>query len=235
MAFIIDFVLIAILGLSFWRGWKNGLVRGIFGILGLLVAIIGANILANTFSPEFSGMLRPFVGGLVDSTLTDVLRPAGSDAVDGDVPLDVEGGGEVYNAAYNALRKIGLFDSAAKSLAEKIAGDTEGGGNSISRALTDKLTSTLSYVAVFAIAFILLSIIIAVIGNLVNFVFELPGLKLLNAIAGGTFGLGKGLLVVLFIALVVRYVGILKPDAVEQTAVLDFFVNHNVIANTLGI
>jgi len=66
-------------------------------------------------------------------------------------------------------------------------------------------------------------------------VFSLPGLKLLDIIAGVIFGLAKGLLIVLVLAAVMRYFGLLALDILEGTTVLNYLVNNNIIADMLGI
>jgi uncharacterized membrane protein required for colicin V production len=101
--------------------------------------------------------------------------------------------------------------------------------------ITDKLSGALAYATVFGIAFILLAIIFAVAGNLINFVFSIPGLRLVDAIAGAAFGLAKGLVIIFVIGVIVRYIGILAPEALEETRMLSYIVDNNPIANILGI
>jgi membrane protein required for colicin V production len=108
-------------------------------------------------------------------------------------------------------------------------------GFSFSDVIADKLSSALSYIAVFAVAFTLVAIVFAVIGNLIGFVFALPGLRLLDVIAGTVFGLVKGLIIVMAIATVVRYFGLLALDLIEDTTVLNYFINQNIVADILGI
>jgi uncharacterized membrane protein required for colicin V production len=231
MGFIIDVILVVILAFCVWRGYKNGLIRGVCGFLALVLSIFGASLVASTYSEEYTGMLRPFVGGIVDSTLADILRPDGADAAG--APPAAEGG--TYNTAFAALRKLGLSASAAELLAEKVSGAVADAEKGLASVITDKLCAALAYIVVFGAAFIILAIIFAVLGNLLNFVFSLPGLHLVDTVAGLAFGLGKGLIIVFFIALVLRYLGIVTSEAIEDTTLLKLLINHNPIANVLGI
>ena len=79
------------------------------------------------------------------------------------------------------------------------------------------------------------TIIFAVIGNLIGFVFSLPGLRFIDVIAGVLFGFAKGVLIALALAAIVRYFGLLALDVLEETSVLNYFVNNNIIADMLGI
>ena len=250
----IDLAILAIIAFCGWRGYKDGLIRGVFGVVALVASIFIANIAADAYSTEFTGMLKPFVGGLVESALTE-LREKNIEydpgAHDHDISLPD------FGTAYEVLRWIGLPEPSAVRVAklsvdedsatdgkpaarnerpaDEEPADVEAPETHISERIADKLSSILAYVAVFAIAFILLAIIFAVVGNLIGVVFSLPGFKLLDAVAGIAFGLAKGLILVLTLATVVRYFGLLAPDTIERTTILNQIVNNNPIANMLGL
>jgi len=242
----IDVTVIAIVAFCGWRGYKNGLIRGVFGIVALIASLFLANIAAKAYSEEFTEMLRPFVTGIVETTLAE----RGDEQIEYDQEVkDHESYSEEFSKAYTALRSIGLPRPAAERVAEiattiddRSDRGSENGQDDearprlmLSDMIADTLSDILAYVAVFAIAFILLAIIFAVIGNLVSFVFSLPGLKHLDIIAGIVFGVVKGLIIVFTFAAILRYYGLLALDILEGTSVLDYIVNNNPIANILGI
>lgn len=225
---LIDLTIIAIIAFCGWRGYRNGLIRGVFGVVTLIAALVFANIAAVAYADNVKGVMGPFVGGIVDSTLNDVF--------DKKVELetvDHEDDSEEFQISYTALRKIGLPKSAAINISEGVVGDDS--EVFLADMLSDRLSSSLSFAAVFGVAFLLIAIIFAVIGNLISFVFSLPGLKLIDTIAGVLFGLIKGFLIVLVMTAVLRYFGVLAPAVIEKTAVLKYFIDHNLIANILGI
>jgi len=225
---LIDLTIIGIVVFCSWRGYRNGLIRGVFGIVTLVAALFLANIAADAYSEEFTGMLKPFVGGIIETSISDV-------AEDDFEPEKFvhENKSEEFITAVNALRNIGLPIPAAVRIAEQAVEDEV--EKFLADKLANKLSSVLAYVAVFGVAFILVAIVFAVIGNLIGFVFSLPGLKLLDIIAGVVFGLAKGLLIVLVLAAVMRYFGLLALDILEGTTVLNYLVNNNIIADMLGI
>jgi len=222
--FLIDAAIIGIIAFCTWRGYRNGLIRGVFGVVALIVSLYVAHVISTAYSQEFTVVLKPFVGGIVDSALVEVhdegveYEYSGRENESGD-----------FGTAFSVLRLIGLPESSAAHVAEQAVDDDS--DEFLSDLIATKLSSTLAYVAVFGIAFVLLAIVFAVVGNLIGFVFSLPGLKLLDTIAGIAFGLAKGFLIVLALAAIVRYYGLLAVSTIEGTSILQYFVNNNLIAH----
>ncbi|MCL2045993.1 MAG: CvpA family protein [Oscillospiraceae bacterium] len=229
----IDLAIIGTVAFCGWRGYSNGLIRGVFGVVTLVLSLFAASVAASAYSDAFSDLINPFVSGVIDTALVDIL--------DNDMEHDpsiFEGKSENYSTAYKALRRIGLPQSPAMRVAELATSGRSNEGipeTLLSDYLADRLSSVLAFVAVFGIAFVLMGIIFAVIGNLINFVFSLPGLALVDSIAGAAFGTAKGLLIVFVLATVVRYVGLIAPNVIESTKILKYIVNNNPIANVIGI
>ncbi len=256
MSTAIDIVLVLIVAFSAWRGFRNGFIRGVFGVLAIIIAIYGANLIAKTYSGEFTSMLEPFVGGIVDKSITGVMSDEDPDeSVDGGtgVPTDEEindetdidandikdaqadSGTNVYDISYKALRGIGISEEASEQIAGKVESEIDSVGQQMSNNLTQKLCDVLAYIAVFGISFILIAIVFAVIGNVVNLAFSLPGIETVDRIIGLVMGLLRGLLIILAIGVIIRYLGLLSADTVEKTVLLKYLINNNPIANILGI
>jgi uncharacterized membrane protein required for colicin V production len=225
---LIDLGIIGIVVFCAWRGYRNGLIRGVFGLVTLIISLILGNIVATAYSEEFTGMLNPFVGGIVDTALVDVA----AEGIEYEL-VEHENDTEEFKSAFNALRYIGLPSSAAAQVAEKAVEDDS--DQPLTDSIAQELSLSLAYVAVFAIAFILIAIIFAVIGNLIGFVFSLPGLRLVDMISGAALGLVKGIILIVALAAVIRYFGLLALETLEGTAILNYLVNNNFIANMLGI
>ena len=283
ITFLIDFSLICIVAFCAWRGYRNGLIRGAFGVVTLIISLFLANIIANAYSEEFTGALTPFAGGIMDTALSnitsenieiDVDDPDSSEADSGlfgfgnidfsnidlsdidlsdidfdGIDLEALGLGDIdlssidineldddagyFLTTFLAMRYIGIPEAGAASIAKMTAEDET--DRYISDVIADNISIRLSYIALFGISLLILIIIFTVIGNLIGFIFTLPGLKLVDIIAGIAFGLIKGILIVLALTVVIRYFGLLAYDTVEGTSVLKFFVNNNLIANMLGV
>jgi len=204
------------------------LIRGVFGIVALIASLVIANIAAGAYSGEITGVMKPFVSGIVDTALSELVEDDVENAADNQNNDTRE-----FSVSYAALRRIGLPEAAANRIA-KSALESES-NESFSDSIAEGLSSVLAYVAVLGVAFLLLAIVFAVIGNLIGIVFSLPGLKLVDIIAGSVFGLVKGLFIVLTIAAIARYFGLLALSTLEETSVLNYLVNNNIIADMLGI
>jgi len=228
---LIDLAILGTIAFCAWRGYKNGLIRGVFGVVSLILALIFANIAASAYSEDATDMLKPFVGGLVDTALSEMVEegveydPAEHDH-DNDAPE--------FGTAYNALRRIGMPEPAAVSIAGLVQEEEEHSAF-LTDVITEKLSIALSYITVFGVAFLIIAIIFAIVGNLIGFVFSLPGLKLVDIIAGISFGVIKGIIIVLSLAVIIRYLGLLAPSTLESTGILNYLVHHNFIANMLGV
>ena len=234
ISFFIDVAVVGTVVFCGWRGFKNGLIRGVFGIVSLFLALFIANFAAQAYADDAEVVLMPFARGLVESTMTDLdhdgirYHPAAHDHNIDD---------EYFGRAYITLREIGLTEAASVAIAEQSMLD--GRHDETDRTFVDivatRLTSSMAFVAVFAVAFLLLAIVFAVIGNLVGVIFSLPGLKLVDMIAGAASGLVKGLVIVHVVAVIVRYFGLVVLPTIERTTVLYFLVNNNPIASMLGV
>jgi len=233
-AFLIDVALIGTVVFCAWRGYRNGLIRGVFGVVALIASLLVANIAAQAYADEAKGLLMPFASGIIESTMLE-LRDEGIEyqelAYDHELYED-----EDFGAAFITLRHIGLPERAAEIIAENsLIRDYDDLERAFSDIIAERLTSAMSYIAVFGIAFLLMAIAFAVIGNLVGFIFALPGLRLVDIIAGAALGLIKGLVIVYTIAVIMRYFGLLMPETLEGTIFLRYLINNNPIANMLGV
>jgi len=230
---IIDIAIIGAVVFCGWRGFKSGLIRGVFGVVSLFVALLVANIAAQAYKDETKDMLMPFVSGILDSTISEINEQGIEyQAIAHDHEIDDVD----FGIAYTALRELGLPEAAAVRIAEQsIDMDEDEQERYFSDIIADRLSSAFSYVAVFGIAFLLIAIVFAVVGNLVGVVFALPGLKYVDMIAGSALGLIKGIIIVYTVAVIARYFGLMMLSTIENTTVFKYIINNNPIANMLGV
>ncbi|MDR0916443.1 MAG: CvpA family protein [Oscillospiraceae bacterium] len=235
MGILIDIVLVAAIGFAAYRGVKNGLIRGAISLASLVICLVLANAAAGAFSADFQEMLTPFVGGLVQSKYTEVtgMTPG---RTDGDYTSpSFDDPDRTHIISDETLRRLGVFEPVARKITETVEREVADFGAVVTDVMTEKISSALARIAVFAVAFALLAIACVVVGNLVNLVFSLPGLKLVDSVLGGVLGALKGVFLVLIVALVLRNLGILTAGTIEKTGLLEYFVLHNPIANILGL
>ncbi len=227
-----DVLFAVIIVVCAWRGYKNGIIRGICGILAIIVSLYGANIIATAYSDEFTGMAKPFVEGIVDTSVSNVLN----DAKKTMITVRTSDKDDVYTVCYAASRELGICDAAADKLAREMADDTSVVDQEMTELLSAKLCSKLAFAGLAAIAFILIAIVFAVIGNLINLSFQIEALGAAEPIIGTLLGIAKGIIIVLALATIFRYTGKIIPDtAVETTKILPHILNNNPVADRLGL
>ncbi len=225
MSIIIDLVLVAIVAFCAWNGYRKGFIMGISGILALVIAFYGAQIVADTYSQEFTSMLKPFVSGVVDSAVAGVQEDNSEKYEDSDV----------YEITFDALGSIGIIKGAAEDIAQEISERVERTGQTMREEIVNVLCSKVAYVLTAIIVFLLILIVFTVIANILNLAFKLPGLELINEVLGGVFGFAKGAVFVLVIAWLLRYLGVLiSEETVNKTVLLEWLMEHNLVADFFG-
>ena len=262
---ILDLVAAAVILLCAWRGWRKGIIGGICAVLAIVVAFYGANLIASTYSAEFTGIIEPFANGIVDTMLNkvtgkssedtesagDETPPDASDGFDAGeeteekkglasrptvVELSEEEKKDVYSVAFAVLRQVGFHEDTAASIAKSASDFADYVNSDLSEFLAEKLCSVLAYIGVFVIAFILIVILFAVVGNVIDLVFNLPGIELVNKILGLALGLAEAFCILQFIGCVARFTGILIPDAaIDGTLLFKYFVEQNYLVTFIGL
>jgi len=225
MSLIIDLILIAIVAFCAWNGYRKGFIMGISGILALIVAFYGAQIIADTYSQEFNSMLKPFVNGIVDSAVAKVQEEN----------VGAFNEEDVYGVTYDALGNLGILKSAAQDIAEDIAEKVERTGQTMREEIVGVLCSKIAYILTAVVVFLLILIVFTVITNILNLAFKLPGLEFINELFGALFGFAKGAVIVVAIAWIMRYLGVLvDEDIINKTMLLEWLMDHNLVTKFFG-
>ena len=241
MRAIIDLVLLGILVICVWNGYKKGIIMGVGGILCIIVAVYGANLLANTFSYDVVPALKPFANGYTEGIIggkdSAVMKHMGWDGKDQSV--------EDLLAANPARREefcrecylvLGIDESAANVMANRAVTYATETASPVRTAVGQVLCETVSYVACFILAFLLIIIILTVIGNLPNLSYKLPRLDLVNDIAGAVLGLVTGLMFCVLLVWALKFMGmILGSDTLASTKLGGALLRRDLLLNYLGI
>ena len=236
MSIVLDIILICIIAYCAVRGWQKGFLISLCGIVAVIIAIVGGNIAAKVYCNEFVGLIDPFTTGITEKLVLSVT---------GDVPADEEGARfalpnserkDVYSVCNAAMREFGLPVAVADEIAKSVAENHDTVNEAMGVELADNLTQRFAYLAVFTVGFIIILLILSVIGSILDLRLELPKLRTANNVSGAALGAIKGLIIVMVVAVLCRYlVFVVGADTVEKTALLEGLINHNFIANSLGL
>lgn len=237
---LIDIILIGIVALCIWRGFKNRVIRGVCGILALIVSIYAASVFASAYSYEFSGLIEPFAAGLADSAVTTVLNDGQFDKEGKLIPpvvyVEDKDKTDVYTVSFAALRQLGVSEDAAEKLALSASEGVTQVNHQMAATISAELSNTLAYVIVFGICFIIIAIVFAAIANVIDLQFSIPGIEGAEPYIGLGLGLIQGIIIMFTITLLVRYVGmLLSEETINNTRLLRLIININPIAKILGV
>lgn len=241
---IINLVLIGIVIICAWQGFKKGIIMGIIGVLVIILSLYGAQLLSDTFSYEIIPVMKPFVSGLMDTRIEEtaygVLGYEPDENGDYNVTESLtdllaempESRKEICRWAY---RDLGIYDTVAEEMAQKAVDYADQNEASISSAITNILCQSVSWYGGFILGFILIFTVLTVIVNLPNLSFRLPYVGILNDLVGLGIGIFTGFLFCSILVWVLQFTGLVLPQATIQNAgVASWFLEKNMLANFIS-
>lgn len=238
---VIDLVLLGILVVCVWSGYKKGIIMGVGGILCIIVAVYGANLLANSFSYDVVPALKPFANGYTETMMNGsdsaVMKRMGWDGstyrVEDLVEMYPSRRLEFCSTCYQVL---GFDESLSDRMAEKAVTYARESGVGIRAAVGQILCETVSYAACFLVAFLLIVIILTVIGNLPNLSYKLPRLDIVNDIVGALLGVVTGLMFCAILVWALRFLGkLIGNDTLSATRIGGWLLRQGYLTKYIGI
>ena len=237
MKLFINIMLILIIAMCVWRGYKKGFVSGIIGILVVVIALYGGSILSSKYAHQVVPVLEPFVNGYVDSQKTRDTALESMGYGNSDLSLEdvlAQDSSLRYDYAYECISNLGLSESMSEKLAEKSVGYAQANNIHMTEAVVAVLCDTVTYVGGLVIAFLLILILLVAITNIGNISFKFPKMPMLDYIGGGVLGLGKGFLYCALLCWFLSFLGIILGEGtLEHTALAKFFLNFDFITKDL--
>ena len=228
MKLIIDVVILAIIALCTWNGYKRGLVGGVAGVLAIIISVFGGTILSSAYAGEVVPALEPFVDGYVDSNKmrTAVLEKMGygesdlslEDILASDTSLR-------HDYAYETLREVGMYSQRAEEMASEAVALADESGMSMTDCVVSVLCDTGTYLIAVAVGFLLLLILMVAVANMFNLSFRLPNMENVDEIGGAVLGFVEGFVYCVLICWVLSYMGlIIGKDTMNGTTLGRFFL-----------
>ena len=234
---ILDIVLLLIVALCTWSGYRKGLIGGIAGILVVVIALFGGSLLSSAYSREVVPVLEPFVDGYIDSQNTRDTILAQILGYKTDRSLEdvlEEDGSRRYKYAEECMKELGIYQDRAEEMAVKAVEYSERNGVSMTDAVVSVLCDTIAFVGGLTIAFLLILILLVAIGNIGNLSFRLPNLELLDEIGGAVLGFVKGFLYCVLLCWLLSFLGkVIGEDTIKNTTLAQFFLQVRFLTGSL--
>lgn len=225
---IIDIVVAAVLlGFAVYGG-KRGLFRALSGLLAVVVALVGAGIIAATFTTPVTKVVTPLIAGHIEEKVENAMavQSAGSGV---QMP---EADTEDPSAIQDLLAILGLDDEVRSRLAEEVQEKVRDTGASIAAAVVESMARSLIYGTLYILSFAVLLLLMKVLIGAMDLVLKLPLLRGLNTLGGAAVGLVEGTLLLFLAVWVLRRLGVsFESEALAEAHILRIFT-----ANTpLGV
>ena len=225
---IIDIAILAVLAVSVLYGMYRGFISGVLSV----AALIGSAALA--FS--MSGQLAAWLQG--NQTLVSTLlyyTDAGSRI--GDLELSLLPASQVTQNALTQILSGAKLPAAFESAFLSAIGAAPA-AMTVSDLLSNTIVSVSLSILSFLICFLLSYIVLSFVIHLINYVFELPVLRHLDALAGGLFGLVRGALLLFILFALVPIVLAVAPveplqAMIDQSRLAPLF-DSRIILSILG-
>ena len=226
---IVDYVILAIIGVSVIMGMYRGFVSGVLNLISLL----GALLIAHLTYPQLAEVLQG------NESLIRTLMyytDAGSRITDVELAMT-----PVSNLSSDTLTSIlqsanlpEVFQQFVRSnvSSQVFAG---AGSSNISEYLNQTIIAVSLNIICFLLCFLLAYLVLTMLGNLICYVFRLPVLRHLDALMGGVFGGVRGVFLVFVIFALVPIILTVSPieqvgDLIEQSKLAGYFYKTNLIA-----
>ena len=217
-AVIIDaIVVVVLLAFSIW-GARQGLVRALAGLVMVIVALVGAGMIAATFSDPAARLAAPVIQKHITSRVEEAM------AVQTDsTPEEV---GEEPRVE-DLLVLLGLDEDVRGSLAEQAEEQIRDAGASIVSSVVESMVGSVAYGVLFILSFLALLLMLHVLVGAMDLVMKLPLLHGLNTLGGGALGLIEGTLVLFLAVWAARRLGIsFETEALAEAHILRIFTTN---------
>lgn len=224
---IVDYIILGVLGISVLFGLYRGFVSSVLNVGGGLASFLGAF----WAYPKLAEMIQ--ANESLRMTLAHYLEPgAGLDLALSNARISVLGASGVQQVLdkvqlptpLDTILRVNLENGVFANLNISTVGEY------VNQTILQASINILCFVACFLVMYFLVSCLF----NMLRAVFRFPVLKQLDSVAGGVFGLLRGLLICLVVFTLVPLVQSMVPldiieDLLAESTLAPVFMNGNLI------
>lgn len=217
MSVIIDLIIVGILALSIFFGYKKGLTKCVIKILSFAIALVVAVIL---FKPVSNFVIK-------NTQIDDNIKEAIMNIVKEDVQED----GKVKE-------DTNLPQSMVTYINESIETAVEEAKTNVVEVAAENISITTVNVGVAILLFIVIRIALIFVSALSSIITDLPIIKQFDKAGGILYGVLKALIIILVLLAVISFISPMIEQTGIITAINKSFIgsilyNHNILLNIL--
>ena len=221
---IIDAIAAAVLlGFAIW-GAQRGLFRSLTGLLSVIVALVGAGLIAGALAAPAARLAGPLVEEHIRGQVDEAMEVQSSQQVEmPELEMEEDDG----FAIEDLLALMGLDEDVRESLLRDIQEKAVDTGVNVATAIVESVVQSLLYGVLFLLSFLALMLLLKLAVGAMDLVLKLPGLHLLNSLGGAVIGLAEGALLAFLAIWIARRLGVsFETETVAQTHILHFFTTN---------
>ena len=195
---IIDAVVVLILvGFTIF-GVKRGLLQTLAGLVIAVVALVGAGMIAATFSGPLARLAAPLIEHRIEQKVDAAIEKQTAQMPEAETELEIE----------PLLALLGLDEDVRGSLVKKTEETVRDTGVSVATAVVTSIAQSMIYGVLYILSFLALLVLLHVLFKAMDLLVRLPGLRGLNALGGGLLGLIEGALLLFLAVWAARRLGV---------------------------
>ena len=226
----IDIVVIVIIGLCVLLGLYRGFIQSVLNLGGSLISVVGSFWLF----PKLSDILSANTGlTRLISTYTDSGSLLGDLGLSS-MPVSSLSEQNIASIVERAALPAPIDTLLTHNLSQKVFSPLGDLATTVGDYVNQTILSVSINVLCFLLCFVICFLAVTILVNLIRAVFRFPVLKQLDSVAGGIFGLLRGLLICLVVFTLVPLVQSMVPldiieDLLAESTLAPVFMNGNLI------
>ena len=214
---IIDAVVVLILvGFTIF-GVKRGLLQTLAGLVIAVVALVGAGMIAATFSGPLARLAAPLIEHRIEQKVDAAIEKQTAQMPEAETELEIE----------PLLALLGLDKDVRGSLVKKTEETVRDTGVSVATAVVTSIAQSMIYGVLYILSFLALLVLLHVLFKAMDLLVRLPGLRGLNALGGGLLGLIEGALLLFLAVWAARRLGVsFEKEMFARAHILRVFTTY---------
>ena len=214
---IIDAAVVLILAGFALLGIRRGLLKTLAGLVIVVAALVGAGMIAATFSAPAARLVSPLIEKQIEKKVDSALSAQAPQT------HEAESGSQIEEL----LALLGVDAEVRASLTEKAQETVRETGVSVAAAVVNSITQSVIYGILYILSFVALTVLLHVLFGAMGLLAKLPGLRSMNALGGGLLGLIEGALLLFLAVWVARRLGVsLEVEPFAGAHILAVFTTH---------
>lgn len=226
---VVDWVIVGIIGVSVLFGLYRGFIASVLNMGSGLISFLA------------SFALYPKLAGLIQNNQElqrTLLHYTDASSRIGDLELALTNVIDLGREGIRqVLEKVSLpapLDTILETNLSNLVYGTQGAATTVADYVSQTILQSCINIICFLVCFAGLYLLLAILGNLLRAVFRFPVLKQLDGLAGGGFGLLRGLLICLALFTLVPLVQTMVPlelidQLLDESQLAPIFMNGNLI------